>query len=553
MTCARLLRATAAVTVSTLLGCASYEQTQEQILRDVDAAQSARASAQPKEDATPANVRLRPRITGVEIRRERNELPDIFAKPFTYVTQGEPLAQVAQNLASQIGMPVRVLQTVSHVPPQSVAGSAGVGASTDVNLEWRNRPLRGLLDLIAQRQGVFWRYTPERGVEFFELESRTFHVSVPPGTKKLDSTISLGGGSSTGGGSGATGSSGGSSATGSSGGGGTVSITSSSEIDPYGSMLAAIGAMLEAEEGGRSQPQGAAAAGAAGGARGSQKNGRLIASGDLGVITVTARPPTLDRIGAFIETINRRYTQNVLIDVSIYNVKLSRQNQFGISADLLYKTLSGKGVEIVGAPALALATGATPGQFTINPASPNGRYAGSQIVGQALTVLGDVSLVTTGQVMAVNGQPAPIQVADQQYYLASSSTTVTPNVGATTTLTPGSITVGFTGNFLPMILADNRILLQYQMQLSTATIKTASSGNASIQVPLVSQQSVQQEAYVRDGQSIVLTSFEQRNNEHGRQLGMVGASTTASTDRNMLVIVMNVSTKHTGAIGGKRD
>lgn len=553
MTYAKFQRTVAAsVAASILSGCAGFSEVRDQVAMASKVATEGQQAIASAPKAEPDNIRQRPRITGDEVRRDRNVLPKRFSESFNYRTQGgQTLTQVAQNLASELGMQVRVL-LVSGASQQPVGGNA-VGNGSSMVLDWRDKPLKGLFDQIAQQQGIFWRYTADRGVEFFELESRTFHLNVPSGVKKVDSSISLAnsaGGSSS--------SAGGAASGGGGSGGNSVNISSYIEVDPYQSLMASIGAMIEAEEGVSQKSSGAGAAsggakaagGAAGGGGAAQASsrigagGRVVASPDMGIITVAARPPTLERVAAYVESVNKRYAQNVQIDIAMYSVKLSRQNQAGVSADVLYKSLANHGLNIIGPQELSSSAG-VPGRMIVEAGS--GRFQGSKLVASALAGMGDVSLVTTGHAIAINGQPSPIQAADQIFYLASSTTTTAPNVGSSTTLQPGSVTVGFTGNFLPLVLSDNRILLQYQLQLSNATLSTVTSGNASIQTPLVSQQVLQQQAYVRDGQSIVLMSFDQQRGADKRQGGIAGFSATADSERNLLVVVMTVSTKSSGA------
>jgi len=565
----KLKAAVAASILLSLAGCAGFTDVRTQVASDAQLAQERTREMVPAaaSKGLPANIRQRPRIAGEMVSLDRNALPKSFNQPYTYRTNGsQSISQVAQTLAGQLGIQVRVLHTAGATTGPTVGrGTPSQDAGGSLDLDWRDKPLKGLFDQMAVQQGLYWRYTAARGVEFFEQESRVFHVNVPSGVKKIDASISLGGG---GGGGGSAGGAGGGAAGGGGGssGGGSVNIATSGDIDPYKAMMDSINAMLSVEEkdstpagqssggGGVSRSAtggasagGGGAGGAGAGGGGSRGGGRVIASPEMGVITVTARPPTLDRIAEYVDAINRRYAQNVQIDLTIYSVKLSKQSQAGFSADLVYKNMEGQGLNIVGNPILSPANG-TPSQLTVS-AGP-GRFSGSKLVMQALDGLGDVALVSTGHVMAINGQPAPLQVADQITYLASSSTTSAPNVGTTTTLQPGTITAGFTANFIPLILSDNRILLQYQLQLSNATLSTVTSGNSSIQTPLKSEQSLQQQAYVRDGQSIVLMSFEQRRGADDRQLGLLGASAKVNADRNLLVVVMTVSTRNTMGADG---
>ena len=166
---------------------------------------------------------------------------------------------------------------------------------------------------------------------------------------------------------------------------------------------------------------------------------------------------------------------------------------------------------------------------------------------EALSQFGNVALQTQGQVLAINGQPSPIQVANEVNYLASTSTTLTPDVGATTTLTPGTRVVGFTANFMPLILGNNQILLNYQMQVSQMTALTQiTSAGSTIQTPQISSQSLQQAAYLRDGEAIVLFGFDQNRDQADSAASLAGASRSGRSERQMVVIVIQVNggTRH---------
>ena len=170
-----------------------------------------------------------------------------------------------------------------------------------------------------------------------------------------------------------------------------------------------------------------------------------------------------------------------------------------------------------------------------------GAFGGSQVILQALEQVGDVSFLTSGQVVAANGQPSPLQVANEFTYLASSSTVSNATTGNITTLTPATKTVGFTANFLPMILGDNRIMLQYQINLSSLlSLNNVSSGGSSIQTPNIATQSLQQQAFVRDGQSIVLFGYEQERAASNWARFFPGISKDSNSDRTVMVIIMEV-------------
>lgn len=544
--------------VALLSGCA-LTTTQERIdstkktaidLRDLNLAQATTATV---------SRTSKPRLAGEEIvLRSQNALPAVFGRQVTYATHGaQSLSEVFESVSQMAGIPIRASE-ISATNAQGGASTTqfpGVGNQTGglngrVQVEFSGS-LRGLLDELASRSEASWRFQARTNtIEFFKYETRTLSIYLPPGSKTIDASISLSGVS--GGGGGASG--GGASGGGASGGGasaGNVSVTQSMTVNPWSSIMDVVSAILSEGASQSAMPgsgaSGSGAAGAGGGRLTASGNaGRAAANPELGILTITARPRAVERVAAYVESINARFAQNVLIDIKIYSLTMDNKASLGFSLDTVYKYLNANGVSIVGAPPLQAGTG-VPGQATFTIDNPRSRLFGSSMVAQALSQFGNVALQTQGQVLAVNGQPAPIQVANEVNYLASSSLTQAPNVGSTATLTPGTRVVGFTANFVPLLLGDNRILLQYQMQLSSLTALTqVTSGNSSIQTPQISSQSLQQQAFVKDGQSIVLFGFDQNRDSMDTALGIGNASRAARAERQMVVIVMTVN-------GGRKD
>lgn len=544
--------------VALLSGCA-LTTTQERIdstkktaidLRDLNLAQATTATV---------SRTSKPRLAGEEIvLRSQNALPAVFGRQVTYATHGaQSLSEVFESVSQMAGIPIRASE-ISATNAQGGAATSqfpGVGNQTGglsgrVQVEFSGS-LRGLLDELASRTEASWRFQARTNtIEFFKYETRTLSIYLPPGSKTIDASISLSGVS--GGGGGASG--GGASGGGASGGGasaGNVSVTQSMTVNPWSSIMDVVSAILSEGASQSAMPgsgaSGSGAAGAGGGRLTASGNaGRAAANPELGILTITARPRAVERVAAYVESINARFAQNVLIDIKIYSLTMDNKASLGFSLDTVYKYLNANGVSIVGAPPLQAGTG-VPGQATFTIDNPRSRLFGSSMVAQALSQFGNVALQTQGQVLAVNGQPAPIQVANEVNYLASSSLTQAPNVGSTATLTPGTRVVGFTANFVPLLLGDNRILLQYQMQLSSLTALTqVTSGNSSIQTPQISSQSLQQQAFVKDGQSIVLFGFDQNRDSMDTALGIGNASRAARAERQMVVIVMTVN-------GGRKD
>ncbi len=525
----RLIAATvaAAVGVTSLGGCAQLAQTKARVQQVQETATALRDQSVANSTSATVSRTQRPRLAGQIITlRAENALPDLFSRRVAYSTQGaQSLADTLDGISTMAGVAVQANEIAGQ---QGNPQDGGAGLTGKIQIDF-NGTLRGLLDELANRNNASWRYIAKtHRVEFFRYETRTLSVHLPAGAKSIAASINLQGVSGSTGGAGA-------------GSAGTVSVSQNLTLDPWGSIMSGVQSIL-GSNGADSVAQLPGAGGQLPTAVG--QLGRASANPAFGIITVTARPVAVERIASYINSINQRFAQNVMIDIKIFNVTLDDQASLGFSLDLLYQKLNRAGVSVVGAAPLQAGTG-TPGQITLE--SAGGRWSGSQVMAQALSQFGNVSLQTQGQVLAINGQPSPIQVANEVNYLASSATTTAANVGTTSTLTPGTKVVGFTANFLPLILGDNRILLQYQMQISALTALTqVSSGTSSIQTPQISSQSLQQQAFVRDGQAIVLFGFDQARDTANTAAGLGSAAIASRSERSMVVIVMQVN-------GGAKD
>ena len=518
-----------------------------------------------------------PRVTGEEVKLRVAALPQALLARMSYHTEGnQSFLQVLDSLSTLLSMPlsandlgVTPLLANSALSASSgptaraltglptgvqVASSPGLGwealASTPITLNYQGT-VKGLLDELARKINGAWRFNAlTQGVEFFCYDTRVLSLSLPPGVKRISAAISLSGVSGGAAASGALSSS-----------AGNVAVSQSLSVNPWASIMQGIQSLLSEGASGAPSTGGANAAVALSGAataatsgvsgtsgtsgaggmalNAASSNGLAIANPELGLITVTARPAHLARIAHYIDAINERFAHNVLIDVKIFSVSLDAQNSLGLGLNVLYKPLTALGASVSTPTALQAGTD-TPGIITLAPASASSRWSGSSVVAQALSQFGKVALQKQGQVLAVNGQPSPIQVANEITYVTSSTTTSAANVGTSVTQNTGTVVVGFTANFLPLILGDHRILLSYQMQIS-ALASPLTPNAQGIQTPNIASQSLQQQAFLNDGQAIVLFGFDEQSSGSSKAVEWAGASSASTQARQMVVIVVQVN------------
>lgn len=481
----------------------------------------------------------RPRLAGeVVVIHDVDALPSVFEKPVLYNTSGsQPLSGVLTTISEIAGISIRASEIFSSTSSSSSSASSSSSTSANlsnarVNLNFSGN-LKGLLDEVTARYDVSWRYDVKSGnVIFYRYETRAVSMSLPPGKKSVKASINLSGGGGSGGG-GSTPS-------------GSVSVDHDQTVDPWTSVMSGIRSILGAKSGNAGSGSGSSGSSGSGGSiTVDGEHGYSVANPELGIVTVTARPDYMARVTSYLDSVNARFAKNVMIDVRVYSVSMDDVANAGVSANISLETITNQlgkyslGIESSG---VLQPSSGTPGRITLG-ASNTGKVVSSEVIVNALSQVGKVSLETQGQVIAVNGQPAPFQNANEINYIESSQTTVIPNVGTTVTTTPGTRVVGFTANFMPMILGDNRIMLQYQLQISNLLGMTqVGSGSSLTMLPQISTQSLQQQAFLKDGESIMLFGFDQSRNTDTMNTGMLSLSRTADTNRNVTVIVIQVST-----------
>jgi type IVB pilus formation R64 PilN family outer membrane protein len=155
---------------------------------------------------------------------------------------------------------------------------------------------------------------------------------------------------------------------------------------------------------------------------------------------------------------------------------------------------------------------------------------------------------TSASVTTLNNQPVPVQVATQQGYLASISTTNTANVGSQTSLTPGTVTTGFNMTLLPHVLDDGTVLMQFYTNLSSLiALQPVSSGGSNpltIQTPEIDTRNFLQRVAMKSGATLVISGYEGTNdNLTSRGIGkaenyVLGGGFGASRSRDIIVILI---------------
>ncbi|RJF96862.1 PilN family type IVB pilus formation outer membrane protein [Noviherbaspirillum cavernae] len=471
-------------------------------------------------------------------------LPPIFYEPATFDRSVNSLSELAERITLRAGIPTKVTpdaQNISSGAAQASAAAPAGGAGPSVaataplptgsplgatrqggpvRITYANGNFKGLLDTAAARFGVYWKYV-DGTIQFFHTDSRTFQINAIPGDSTFTANVNSGA-TSTGG---VTGGAGG---TGGGGGGGSNGVTASnsqntnvtSRLSVYTGIEKAVTAMLSSY-------------------------GKVVASPATGSMTVVDTPDTLDRIASFIENENKALSRQVVINVTVLSVNLSDTDEYGINWDLVYSTLNNKyGIKNVVARD-PRSVGFSAGVL----ATSTSRLAGSSVVIDALSQQGKVRRQTTASVVTLNNQPVPVQVAKQTSYLASSQTTITALVGATTTLTPGTVTSGFNMSILPHVLTNGTVMLQFSTDISSLReIRSVESNGSKIETPSLDTRNFLQRVAMKSNETLIISGFEQTDDNLDQQgVGhpknfVLGGGYKANSSKEVIVILITPTT-----------
>lgn len=390
--------------------------------------------------------------------------------------------------------------------------------------------LKGFLDRITARQGVYWHYRNSE-IAIFRTETRTWTLPSLPIASSSMGSISSSGSTGAGGQTGMAGnadstlmststSSMGGAAGGAGGaGGGMTSMSTSVAVNYWGSL--------------QQTAQAVAGPGV-----------QIAIDKSFGTLTATGTPPQIERLNTWVQGVDAMLRKQVAIEVHVYNVQITREDNYGLNLGLALSSPSGHSNFKVASAGIPNIT-STSSPMTFGANIVGGTLNGTAVAVQALSSLGNVSQVVSRSGVTLNGQMLALQAARVQNYLASSQTTLASTVGSTTALQPGSVTIGFTGTFLPKVVAG-RIMIDLNMTLSDLLgITSATSGTSTIQLPNVTTTTFEQSVALKPGQTLVLTGYRQHtaavtNNGIGSpDFAALGGGVDAQRGDTILAVVIS--------------
>lgn len=414
--------------------------------------------------------------------------------------------------------------TLANLPPLSGAISAVQSMAmprTGIPIAYTGDVL-GLFNAIAAATASNWEYD-ETGqvVQFYRYKTETFRIPAVQGIAKTSAQM---GGRSQGSAGGA-------------GGGGAITMASATGSHETESVVwdevdETIKKLLSPE-------------------------GVYAISPSTGSVTVRDRPDRIETVRQYLQETAAALSRQVDVEVTIYRVVMNDSDTRAVNWKGLFRNMLGQ--YSIGLSSLAgredpIVGGLSSIILDIPLTDASGaqqRWGGSQLILDALSTLGQASVVTTTSVLTANNQPAPVKIVKRTTYLAEVAQNVTgtgDDIRSTgPTLTPGMVETGLNMYVLPHVLDDGkRVLLKMMVSLSSLeAMKTFGNDQAMIQLPQVASREFQQMAWLSSGETLVLAGFEQvdsgmdTRSPLSKVFWWLGGSSSASKGREMVVIAIH--------------
>ena len=250
-------------------------------------------------------------------------------------------------------------------------------------------------------------------------------------------------------------------------------------------------------------------------------DGKYMISEATTTVTVHDHPDNVDAIKTYLDQLNRNLSQQVAIKVEVLDVKLSQSYNMGINWDAIVRNVLDTDFQLLG----NLSNATNLSQQALNGGTTSG--VASFVIGSgqrqtfinALDLQGKVHVVTNPQVVTMNNQMASIRITNDTSYVKSVSVTQTPDAGTTSSITPGTVTDGFTLYVLPKIQND-KVFMQISSTLSDlqsitkednaptdANTDNANSTYVAIQTPSLTQKVFNQRTKLKSGDTLIVAGY----------------------------------------------
>lgn len=448
----------------------------------------------------------------VKISELESKLPVLFDKKIVLIENPLTLYQIANKITQTTGISVQISSKINKTDKTNKKNK-NISNKT-MQLSYGGK-LNGLLDVIAAHYCLSWEYDNTRKIiRFYNVKTKTFNIVALNGDLTTDVSILNNNDSQD-------------DAYTEAGGGASNESKQETRLTSNMSVWEVISRNINSML---------------------TPSGSVVINQAAGSVTVTDTVNSLNNIESYIDTINKKLSRQVSIEVKVFSVTKKKLDNHGLNINGIFKN-TGESISLVTQSAnpinMLSGTGSLTAKILEGAKNSSGgisHFIGSDAVVNYLKNIGDVELVTSGSGITLNNQPMPIQNIKRTGYLAEVDVTNTTDVGTSTKLKPGQVTTGFSMIVTPHILDNNKVILQYSITLSSLDkMDTIKSGEQSIQTPNVSSRSFFQRVALKTGSTLVLAGFEHVKTINEKAFGIFGYGRKKDKDKQIIVVSITVN------------
>ena len=399
----------------------------------------------------------------------------------------------APNPAELLGGDTAVLE--SSIFQDVASSSSSIGSDLRFTLDYKGE-VAGLLDVIASKTGLFWRY--ERGEIILKRnETKNYVVDIIPGKTEYTATMKSDLASS------------------SSEGGGTNHEVKTEFIpqDNWESVRSVIESILS-------------------------KAGRVAYNETVGSVTVTDTPQVQAKVEEYIRSVNAIAGRQISIQADVFEITSDENGDFDTNIMSMYDW---KGDLNIGLNGNSFSFG-----IGSDDRTTDNRFSTGEATVKMLRENKNASLVTSSMLYAMNGNPTPFQQMDEISYLAEVNVTQIRDSEPQISMTSGQTSQGYSMMVMPRILSDGRVMMNFAVDSSriNSIDEYGNDTQGTIQLPNRSTNKYQQVVSVRSGQALMIAGMERTENlasiksRFGRAAWMAGGSQSGGKRKVMTMIVL---------------
>ena len=407
---------------------------------------------------------------------------------------------------------------------QGYSGAAAIDTPMDVQFEPGEMALSKTLDLISTRLGINWNYDDQKGViRFYRMVTKTWLLPIKPGSMSYTTAFK-----------GSTMQSNNSNALNTQAQGQDAPIKSeATNISEVESVKSSIGTIMT-------------------------RAGSISADPAIGSITLTDTKEAVDKADEIVKFSTSVLSKMVLVRLQLIQVTTKDNGQAAVNWNaVMTKALEhipGFQLSSISPVSLIGQSGGLNNSGTIGLNITSGGFTGTQAIVQALEELGRVS-TTTEIPLSIQNRHGMYYNVRQTYSYVSGTTPATATAGGTGGV-PGITTaqdqVGFKLMIYPSVTSRGSINMTVSIDQSTLQgLDKFTSGSGAnqqtVQLPNTNGEGATIDAIVNNGGTLILTGFEQKQNQFDRR-GLApdvpliaGGSKAASTQRTTTIIILSAA------------